>query len=297
MHSKYSSDEVLNLLKQLDVKSNSIEQVKKILDRYEYRKIISSLIVPKGSIILRARVHNDKEIFKTVGELTYPQKEYCTKNQRANLKGHPIFYCCMQVPGGGKIYDALAGMLFETSDSVRENQINVNEKKLITYSAWEVKEEFKVFYFPFKKAAYINCPEEISMLNQEYCQKYCNQFNQDILNDPLLEFLVNKISSVSKGEDSYYIIANVIHYILANDKYFGGIMYLSTRMNGYIVNLALTPHTVDNSLMQKGVNLYGFQKYSGDMSLEPLFDGILDGENIKYERTKYAKKIWDAAHI
>lgn len=282
----YNSEEVLSLFRQLNVDLNSIKQVEDIMNKFDYRRIIGSLVVKKGSVFLRARPNGKEGIFNTIEQLSYPSPEFCTKHQRANLRGNPVFYCGMQIPGDGKIYDALAGLFFEASDFARQGK---GGRVCITYSAWEATNDFKVFYFPFDHTTYRNCPEEISELNRKNCRDYYASFRSNILDDSLLKFLVDKISSTSKNEYDYYIVANVIHYILANSNYFDGIMYLSTRMNGATVNLALTPYAVDNYLTFKEAYIYGFEICNGNIKSFPIACGRFDEGIIKYQKNKLCK--------
>ena len=283
------AETILEKIQALNIKDEPISELRNIIKEYDFNNIIIPFIIKKGTKLFRARINDERKEFNLISKLSYPPKSACNYYQRANIKGEPMFYASIQEPNSNdSIYDCLAAMLFESSNFARNTKID--GKQVVTYGVWEVKRDLNVFSFPYSHDSF-KTPSKYLFEQQNLLISKLNKSNgYDFKENKLLGFLAKSISSTSKSESDYFIIANIIHHILFGFSDYDGVLYLSTRMNGLVVNFALKPDIVDHYLEFKEASIQFLQKKDGNMSLMPAFDGLpSNNSTITYELTKVAE--------
>ena len=283
------ANEILNNLLALNISEEPQCELIEIIKRYDFGKILSSQTIRKGSFIYRARANNGSELFVTSSELSYPPKECCNRYQRANIKESPMFYGSfddVESHSKNDIYYCMAGMVFESNNQIQDYSLDA--KLLITFGVWEVTKDINLCSFPYHQNIFPALSNRVIELHKESICDLSKRNGYDILNNTLLDFLIKRLSSSSTNEHDYFIIANVIHYIISKykDNGLNGILYLSVPMNGLTTNVALTPETVDNNLQFKRAEMIQFKIENGDMELRTVSVGTLSNNNIEYKTVK-----------
>lgn len=222
--------------------------------------------IEKGAYVLRQRINKSGKYYKSIPELSYPPS--VEHYGRANVPGHPMFYCCLFSMNPENVRPRLVTLL-ETSKFVW-NKENVGIERT-TCSKWDVIEKLDLISLPFS-SNYERPIVEIKSIQEDWNQKIKDaDVNEDAL--ALIDYMSEEIAKTSNQESDYFIIANFIYYILyinEKTKWADGIIYPSVEAAGEGFNLALKPEVVDKKLKFGVASLHYLVKNKEDARLDMI---------------------------
>ncbi|MDP8269370.1 MAG: hypothetical protein P9L97_11650 [Candidatus Tenebribacter davisii] len=215
----------IKIIKNLDLLTESIDEIKKHIGLLSKGYIQITPIIPKGSKLFRGVIWNDKP--KYISQISYPPKKNVKTLHRAGRQGQSLFYC----------------------STARESsfwELGVKAKECLVISHWETTEPLlvnNVGYHPdvFSSLSSIRaCPDwqndnEIkkqSPANKIIKEFFSKEFARKIVDDR--EYLY-KIS-----------IAIAEHHFQQN--IFAGLLYPTLALKANTDNLVLKPDIVEKYL-------------------------------------------------
>jgi RES domain len=260
----------LQELYSIDKSLLSIQEIKKLI--FEKAIILPNFYssLPKETINLLKtfRVRIEKSMTQTddtnlIRTFSYPSPFFCSKNGRANLANHSVFYC------SSDIGTALAESNLEIGD--------------IAYlSVWKVNCDREVNY-----TAYL--PTQIPTKNIWY-KKAVDLYSQTIENakkhgsdkSKHLEILYSFFAEIFIKESKPYSLTSwIANNILYDYDIVDLIVYPSFATNNYSCNIAIHPNFVDNYLrFEKIFKLQITGKPSGSVTFRISDSGTADRTSI-----------------
>lgn len=229
--------------------------------------------IEKGAYVLRHRINKSGKYYKTIAELSYPPS--VVHYGRANVPGHPMFYCCLFNMDPENVTPRLI-TLMETSEFVCDKESVGIERT--TCSKWDVIEKLDLISFPFS-SNYERPIAEIKIIQEDWNEKIKDtDVNEDAL--ALVEYMSEEIAKTSSKESDYFKIANFIYYILyinEKTKWADGIIYPSVEAAGEGFNLALKPEAVDKKMKFSVASLHYLVKNKMNARLDMVNHSI--GQN------------------
>ena len=239
----------------------------------EYTIPLIKVSIDKGAYVLRQRINKSGQYYKTIAELSYPPS--VIHYGRANVPGHPMFYCCLFTMNPENVSPRLV-TLMETSEFVWDKESVGIERT--TCSKWDVIEKLDLISFPFS-SNYEKPIMEIKKIQEDWNDKIKDaNVNEDAL--ALVEFMSEEIAKKSSKESDYFKIANFIYYVLfinVKTKWADGIIFPSVEAAGEGFNLALKPETVDKKLKFSVASLHYLVKDKMNSRLDMVNHSI--GQN------------------
>lgn len=249
-----SSEEALERVKKLDYSTKPVQDLRDILMSYEFSdRNIFRITIPVGSRTVRVRPNKTPEeaaissedfLFRKKSELSCPPIDVTDYN-RANIPYKPLFYATLpsenKQNGDTDIYSYLATSFFETIKLTEEI------KQVLTYSIWETTKEITLFNVPTR----IGLFTQESQLYRKRLDEYIKILLQNGLANPLEDIFIQHLATEMArpiNDREYFFTAHFVDYVLHHFTEFDGVLYLSTKMNGYTENIALLPKCVDSAL-------------------------------------------------
>lgn len=207
--------------------------------------IIAYYIDP-GNFVVRQRINIKGLNYNNISDLTYPQKQNCTKYGRANIPFHPVFYCSYYSADWESPIPRYISLLEVSDFSIDPISCGIQRT---TCSRWDVVEQLNLLALPFSDN-YSQSIEPIEQIKETW-NNYINnnRINRDALN--LIEYMSNEIAKKVDNEIEYFKIAHFVHYLLHinnKTKCFDGLIYPSVAADGQGFNIALKTDTVDRKL-------------------------------------------------
>lgn len=233
--------EVLKALQNLDFSKCDADDVRALLAFLPIHYL--PFCIEKGASIQRAR---KGEGFKTKPELTYCPREYCTKTQRATLKGDTMFYGVLS-DDQSHLENSRAIAAVECSNLCRQGIGSIG-KETFSIGHWEAIK-------PLSVISLINDSTFPEIKDNKLLNIFRNSFmnysvRQKLSNDELavLHFLSNEFSKVVSCSDEYLISATLTTDMLS-DLSCDGIVYPSVQLGGQAgLNVVLTTSAADDKL-------------------------------------------------
>jgi hypothetical protein len=246
---------------------------RKFTEHFNRRMLYLSTPTPNPELkFYRVRAREEIHDVSSVREYSYPPSNYCKKN-RANLPGHPVFYCSL---------NPLIALL----ETIRNNELDVDKEYCLTM--WTLKEREKPFIFT---------PFIYHVENEDYQHLSGNiltsKLKESLKDSPyaeesesvrlILEYLSS--SFVADDEKNYTISSFIGHSHLympfhARTDLF---IYPSIQSSKKAVNIAINPNTVDESLMMKYLLILNVTKLdieSSNIEFATSRFGIVEGHKI-----------------
>lgn len=235
--------EILKRLESLDLKSYPKDEIKELLTGLgKVGVIITSL--HDGKRILRARINEDKQQFKTLSELSFKPQEFNTTYQRASTPQSTMFYGSI-VP---EILDktepdtARITTLYELSEFVRSVDTIGTQK--ITFSVWEVCSDVKllslIHYKNFQR------PTALSKKLQEDYIKFISQYPQHKQSSfEITQFLGEQFAKPVNSIDDFNYMISAVYSEMSIGFGFDGVLYPSVKLAGEGINIAVKPEIID----------------------------------------------------
>ncbi len=222
----------------------------------------------------RVRPFNDIINDKLICEYSYPIPKFTTKNGRANLINHPVFYAS----------DHPVGAILEYVQTL-EN-IETYKDQEFAISKWEIKNPGQYFFVPFfsSKITSHNIFYKLAEFTKEESEIIGHHISDDeynalkILNDYFAELF---LSDNNRCISSYLAHKNIYEH--PNGHYF--IMYASKMTDYYSNNYAFHPNFVDTKMELKHiyrVKIHNIERssyiYKADITMASSFGVNLNGK-------------------
>jgi hypothetical protein len=253
--------EVKKNVSNLDLANEPMEKIKDVLNKIPIENLPPFLITryrPKSTII-RAVANPEKEP-STARELSYPPPEKIKTYQRANTKGHPMFY-------------GAARPKVESEDELKTAQRTAVAEVCKKRDLNAPKDDAYIGTWQVKAKKSINL---VTIINPD--MKYSTQYLKDILTNynekirralkgdtkkikEVLTFFAGIFSNeVKEGEDYNYMISALLtERLLANPK-IDGVLYPSVQTNGEGLCIAIRPKSADEKLKLVEVSKFEVNK-------------------------------------
>ena len=209
--------------------------------------------IEKDSFVIRQRINPIGKELTHVSQLRYPPSDCCYEYGRANLPGHPMFYCCSfatDIDAPEPRYTSL----LETSKFVWDKSSKGVERS--TCTRWDVVEKLNLLALPFSSNYERTFFDIVQIQNEWNVEKQKVDINQDALN--LINYMSDEIAKDVDNPLDYFKIANFIYYVLhinTKTKDSDGIIYPSVAAGGEGFNIVLKPEAVDKKLRFYGASL------------------------------------------
>ena len=209
--------------------------------------------IEKDSFVIRQRINPIGKELTHVSQLSYPPSDCCYEYGRANLPGHPMFYCCSfatDIDAPEPRYTSL----LETSKFVWDKSSKGVERS--TCTRWDVVEKLNLLALPFSSNYERTFFDIVQIQNEWNVEKQKVDINQDALN--LIIYMSDEIAKDVDNPLDYFKIANFIYYVLhinTKTKDSDGIIYPSVAAGGEGFNIVLKPEAVDKKLRFYGASL------------------------------------------
>lgn len=220
-----------------ETSNESYIYIKNILNSIEFP--IPFTIYPKGTKLIRSRVHKENEVFfETIDELSYRHDIQNINNfGRANEPGQAVFYCS----------DNYAVSFGETSYIVREQM--EKDFEYITSGIWILAEDIKVVSL-LTNENIRGKHAEIDESSKSFENIIASQNDESafVVKD-LFQFLSKEFSNVAEGNSNQYKITSAFaNYIFDSVDMIDGILYPSTLYPTEGFNFAFSPYIVDEKM-------------------------------------------------
>lgn len=251
-----------------------------------------------GNYVVRQRSNSKDKIFSNISDLTYPPTQCCKDYGRANVRYHPMFYCCFfSFDKDAPLPRVLS--LLETSDFAKDAESMGIERA--TCSRWDVVKKLELLALPFSNN-YKRTISTIEQIKHGWEQMINNiKINKDALE--LVEYMSNEIAKETTNHFDYFKIANFIYYLLYINKGtsdMDGILYPSVAAEGEGFNIVLKPESVDAKLQFSLASLCYLVKNKEDEHVDIINHSIglnEDGTLLYEEEPDFDKNKYDGCNF
>lgn len=234
--------EIIKKLKTLDLKTYPKDEIKSYLKGLgKVGTIVTSL--HKGKKILRARINEKDNSFKSIKDLSFKPQEFNKTYQRASTPNSTMFYGSIvpEILGKSEPVTARITTLLELSEFARSTETIGKQK--ITYSVWEVNDFVDlvslVHYRKFDRPTLLS-----KEIQQEY-DKFINGYPS--LKTSSLEttqFLGEQYAKFVNPANDYDYMISAIYSEIVTEFGFDGVLYPSVKLAGEGINIAVKPDII-----------------------------------------------------
>lgn len=246
-----------------------IKEIKKAdYSNISLRKMVSTLVnyfgvvptceglIAEGIYILRARINYDGTMYNSEKELSYRPDDWAVRNYgRAHSPVRSVFY---GVLGTESREAAIETVLSETNEIFRNTDRQDTIPPLdffCTISAWKVIRPIEVAQMLFS-IKFVNNIKWIRDGYIHFLDNFASKLQPEQIETVrlLLEFISDEFAKPLIRTHEDYIISAAYSQFVIESTPLKGILYPSVRTNGYGVNVALYPSTVDRCTSLKEIH-------------------------------------------
>lgn len=258
------------------------EQLLNILTSFKDDIPVVPIRLLKDQKVVRTR-SNEDDFFGFVHELSYPPVE-SARTDRASLSGSPMFYATAFTRNVEKTnaYPRIVSAL-ETITLLRNKE--GSGVKCMTQSVWYVKNQIRLFAFPFSNK-YKRACEEIGVLNEGWESNVRNNHSQESI-----EFFtyIGDMMAETNVSCLYNITATCVEYVLTHFN-FDGVIYPSVPAEGEGLNICLKPSAVDENIKFAGAATEIILKNGDKSRIETLaYAEMIDSNSFEWIITDEGK--------
>lgn len=281
------SDKVKQLvseLRDLDLRTTSIEDVVIKLSRFSGKLPVITTHIPEGTFIYRSRVNNsNEEEFHYANEISYIKNPPSNLPMgRANNQGESVFYGVIPHPGyedNKQQIDSLleSGLVDLESEDYMETEY--------TMGKWRVKRGFWVIAIPHH-SVFHDKNESLLNLHSAYVDfvKKFPELEEDALY--FMEYMAAEFAKEVKRDEPWNYKISVAFMNYPYSVGCPGVIYPSVKAGGEGVNIVMEPAAVDD--------LLELHKVARWMVLSKGTENLVFGRKIVLEYEKDGKFIWQA---
>ena len=272
--------EIINKLKQLDLKTYPYFEIKELI-RDMGMMCFMVMTLHTGKLITRARLgHN----FTKASDLSYKPQVLNNTCQRASTPNSTMFYGCI-VRGDFDLKDTRYIAACESSQIIRNRNDESETLEYITFGQWEVIKDINLIAVIHKdcfKEANNSLLKELNDAYETFIKLHPT-LDSDI--DAATDFLAKEFSKKNVDNKDYnYLISSVFTEVVISDHDYDGVMYPSVQAEGnYGFNVAIKPKSVDEKMKLNKILESKIIKKGKSIDIINMREGIvLEDSTISY---------------
>lgn len=247
-----TTNDILTKLLNLDFNKYPYDQVNDLIrDLGKY--IVLTNTINAGTVIARARVNCNFEIFSKKSDLSYKPADFNKSYLRASTPYKTMFYGAIVPPGLEKseLNNPMIVGSCEVSKLLRDDKIPDGEQ-IITFGKWRVTKDFQVASIVHHDK-FTEQNSFIKKLNQEYKQFLVDYPTHAEKSLAICNFFADQFAKSETPNDFDYLLSAIYAERMTDGEKLAGVLYPSVRTEGQGLNVAISPFYADTHLQLEGV--------------------------------------------